>query len=491
VLIWNLKLEVRVYGVEHREGRLVENKPGMAIEAAHPAQLPVDALYRVFELSLPTALPPTMSPNAVAIFFCTTSPYNIMHVCRSWRDLVLSSPSFWSTFVFSFFCPTFRALEALKQLTVMHMQRSQNLPLIFSIELRGAYNMSLLGELIALLVKEQTRWKKVHLHIIPVPVIKTRLNIGYLSLLEELYLNSSSAYTYIPSITTSGPSHPCVLNSLTRLELGVPPGYNTETLHWLLVSPNVQELNIFNRPECSSDSSSTRSLHHDNSMAHIDLPNLRTMRAGGPDHDRAFVTSALAASVLTRTTCVSLTELQVHLNSPGFDDALYEFFRRSTPLLDIFHMEICIELHPSHGRWEIHPARIFDALALVPTVRDFSVGLDWRGDIGVFLKAMTRTCDPGGPNAPFAILPALERLEVVQRHTNTSAPQHVDLVAARWRSHNRTLKAVRIRRSELFAPVTTFKMVKLDDNPTSLPAELAALKPFISEGLQLEVPFPL
>jgi len=209
----------------------------MAIEAA---QFPVDVLYRVLDFSLPISLPPTMclNLNAVAMFFSSTSPYNIMCVCRSWRDLVLSCPSLWSTFVFSFYSPSSRDLEALIRLTAMHMHQSRNMPLTFFVELGGTYDKSLLGELIALLLKEQARWKKVHLHIGPAAGIKTCLNIEDLRLLEELYINSSSDYTYTPS-TTIGPSHPCVLISLARLELGVPPSYNLEAIRWLLVSPNI------------------------------------------------------------------------------------------------------------------------------------------------------------------------------------------------------------------------------------------------------------
>jgi len=205
------------------------------------------------------------------------------------------------------------------------------------------------------------------------------------------------------------------------------------------------------------------------------------MRAGAPDFLRNFYRSALAISVLTRTICVSLTELHLHLDVPDFDDALYEFFRRSTPLLDVLEIGIKLCSYDDPSRRAVLAARIIDALALVPTIREFNVRWD-RRDIGVLLKAIGRTCDPGGPYAPFVILPMLERVELV--HAPVSASQYVDFIAARWRSHKRTLKAVKIKQ------FWTSTGISIDeDNLDYLHAELAAVKPFISEGLQFEIPY--
>ncbi len=84
---------------------------------------------------------------------------------------------------------------------------------------------------------------------------------------------------------------------------------------------------------------------------------------------------------------------------------------------------------------------------------------------------------------PFVILPMLERLELV--HAPVSASQYVEFIAARWRSHKRTLKAVKIKQ---FSGTSTGISID-DDNLDYLHPELAAVKPFISEGLQFETPY--
>ncbi len=470
----------------------------------------VGVLHRIFEFSLPTSLPSPTDRNTVSKFFATTPPYNIASVCRSWRDLVVSSPSLWSKFFFSLSDPEDRTLKTTKHLIELHLQRSRNAPLTCFVNLTGTYETSLSQEIVTLLSKHQGRWRRVSLHFyadgmreytvdadgrsVPyircaIPVPKTHLIVEDLGLLEEFRV------TFSPKYITPIPSSPQTIHpSLTRLELQVPPGYNDRVLSWLMLSPNVQELDVVNCPKYSCISSSAHSSRNEKDIHTMRLANLRSMRAGSYDLGANYPGSALAATVLAHTTCPSLIELDLHLNSVGFDDVLFNFFHRSAPRLEILHLDVNSRLLSGFDRseWEMQPGRIFDALALVPTLREFSV--EWsetnQDAIGVLFLALARTCIAGDRSSPFVLLPTLERLELIDSYASSS--QYVDLIASRWCSPLRTLNAVKLSYCSVALPYSSWKFKSLPafkpgDDLERLPDELKVIKTFVNEGLRLEI----
>ncbi len=128
------------------------------------SHLPVDILYQALILALPTWYPSkSVDEVSVSKFFATTAPYNISRVCRLWRDIVLSSPSLWSSLFLSFFRPSDETLKLLTRVIEQHLQRSENLPLALYVCLEDKYNHSLSRAIASLLSIHRRRWRKVHI----------------------------------------------------------------------------------------------------------------------------------------------------------------------------------------------------------------------------------------------------------------------------------------------------------------------------------------
>ncbi len=114
-------------------------------------------------------------------------------------------------------------------------------------------------------------------------------------------------------------------------------------------------------------------------------------------------------TMLDHMACVALKEL--HLQ-PGWASndalvALYKFPRRIPGVPESFR------LIPSDYLPDATP--IFEVLTPMPSLRMLSIGWcdNWHLDMGDLLQALARTSDPSNPIAAFALLPALENLEIV------------------------------------------------------------------------------
>ncbi len=124
-------------------------------------RFPTEILREIFELAIPTSYPSPVENNSLSTFIATTAPYNILRVSHSWKDLVLSIPSLWSSFFYSFSYPSDATLKVLICLIERHSERSHGLPLTSFVRLAGHYNHSLSRAIANLLSTHQSRWRSV------------------------------------------------------------------------------------------------------------------------------------------------------------------------------------------------------------------------------------------------------------------------------------------------------------------------------------------
>ncbi len=380
---------------------------------------------------------------------------------------------------------------------------------------KGTFNEVISSTIAALLVAHQKRWRRVALRfevepqlymldefeydsydmrgtfIIPIPVYKRDLFTENMVLLEDLTINFAALYHI--SATNNNPK-PGTLHSLTRLTLEMAEDYEN-LAQWLVVAPNVKELNLdfyseYVRSRQRSQSSfQTPTLH----MAH-----LQTLRGASsplcPGMKRRLPAVEVSAFVVRFLVCPALTEIHLRLDGNAFILYAHEFFLRSAPPLQILDLSII------NGPTQVVSeatlmARMIETLVLLPSLSEFHMTLPRLSDAGPLLQALAGTRaghNQGGTSAAsFSILPALESIEL--RSACAPSSEFVDLISARWRVRGRTLQSFTLshcasyRRADTrrFKPV--FPMFRAGDDPSNLHEEWEALKGFISEGLQLEI----
>lgn len=228
-------------------------------EGASVHEIPMEILHRIFAILTLIQHPAFFFTNErnLSAFFESTAPYNIACVCRSWRELVLSSASLWTDFSFTFEDPSDRTLNQTRCIISIHLRRSQTLPMTCKVHLFGTLFEDLSGAIAELLVASLGRWRSMKIWfdvepwVIPhddtydsnkvgdswtealVPVCRPRLFTQDLGLLEELKINYAGQYrtSFSPNVPDPGS-----LPFLTRLELEMEADYEF-LARWLKIVP--------------------------------------------------------------------------------------------------------------------------------------------------------------------------------------------------------------------------------------------------------------
>ncbi len=477
-----------------------EEMAELELENTMVNRLPIDVFHQIFTLVLPTSHPSPVDNHLAPKFFATTEPYNTICVCRSWRNLVLSSPSLWTSFFLSFINPSDDTLKHVTRAIDQHLQRSHDLPLTMFLRLEGRYSVSLSQAIVSLLSSHQRRWRRVGIWfetnsgtpgLAPVPIPRIQLFIEDLAFLEELQLSFSTEYI----ITSSTGRSLCnALPSLTHIEL-LAPREPREGMRWIDLAPNLKELNLIYCADYNSDykiepsyppSYENVGVIHQSHMTHLRLTNQTQLP----------VVSRGAKFMLDHMSCPALTEFHVDLGVGCNGRVLCDFLRRSmqAPGLEIFVLSLTSVLSRVPL---VDPDTIFEALAYMPSLRTFRLRWTshWSGMDAVLYALAARTSNPSTPTTSalafnLNLLPALENLEFASTFIPSSPFIH--LVTARWRAHNRTLKRVRLFRCvgmvEPFRSDDTFsEFDSKKDNLYRLPEYWRALKLSIEQGLHFVV----
>ncbi|KLO05782.1 hypothetical protein SCHPADRAFT_712572 [Schizopora paradoxa] len=442
------------------------------------ADIPPDVLYRIVEISLWTHLPEPIASQLDAIKFLSSfPPYNFAQTCRSWRNTVSTSKTLWSSIFLSLDSLDGDVWDALTWRINCHLERAGNLPLTLFLRLSSwhIYHSIRSSEFIALLLSRRTTWKRIALYV-EGPIISTiSLGVKDLQMLEEIHIGSSVKLAIEKS----------TFPSLKYLELEGLPSSNT--MDWLQVSPNLQELSFLNIPESwvsqSASPANTNSFPFLRTLcitrANESSPPVRDMRS------QSFV-----ACVLNSITAHALTVLDLYLYSIDSHEALYHFLQRSSPPLEVLRLDVQSVVQED----EITRQQLVSiAFSFVPSVRE----LRYRGDPNALLcpehiiRMLTAT--RGIPVAIPILLPELEHLELI----DVVVPIHllVYIVELRRQPKNRTLKSVSFlgcyaqppRRMSIYEVGAELGNFEPSDDVSQLPATLSAMGKFVSEGLELRV----
>lgn len=338
--------------------------------------LSTDILHRIFTLLLPIpsrfSQPLPGDTASASEFFKCTAPYNITHVCRLWKEFVLSIGSLRSEFSFSFKNPAKRTIMKTIVVVSRHLRLSQNLPLTCFVWFKGTFDVGYEGQIVNHIVRHQKRWRRVHMWFdmepriepdydgylsdndeyqvyipwdVPCLCVAPRLSTEVLGQLEELSINYAGQYCISAASDDSEPAPLLLLNHLT---LEIVEDYDN-LARWLKLAPNVEELNLaFYSDHLLDELPSSHG-----SFPMLDFTSLHAIRVqdtlysgvSNMREDSNLTSPAnMSGFVIRFLTCPALTELKLALNNEDFEQHLHRLFLRSVPPLqnlDLRFIPIC------------------------------------------------------------------------------------------------------------------------------------------------------
>ncbi|KLO09536.1 hypothetical protein SCHPADRAFT_943589 [Schizopora paradoxa] len=411
-------------------------------------KLPLETLFHIFAFLLPNsnaeAHLPLTDEASVDGFFKTMAPYNISRVCRSWRNIVVTNGAFWSEFTLKFHDPSSRVVKKAKSFVLLHLERSQSLPLSCTISLTRTFDDGASNEIAGIMVQHQRRWRKMQLwfdfqdspcalgcvrderrfkeaseqdkpacsETLFCPRVRrfpydvkpkgdTKLWSRDMSLLEELSINQVSLYQYRGDSKAEYAGELAPMMSVHLLDLEMPERYDKVAL-WLQLIPNIKEFRL------AFHSSDPRWYRRPNDFRvqplHLDNLQILTVdRCVSREWDSGQLASAAKASafVVRYLTCPSLTQLSVRLAGDDAIHHLRDFFHRSAPSLN--YLDLHILDRPSNGEagQVILLDRVIASLQLLSSITSLRLASRSIDSVDRLLEELRST----------TLLPSLEEIE--------------------------------------------------------------------------------
>ncbi|KLO05338.1 hypothetical protein SCHPADRAFT_911110 [Schizopora paradoxa] len=449
---------------------IIDSKKPHAGRTISIGGFPNEILCHIFEFSLWTIVTkPITTRAAAADHLSGTPPYNIQLTHRAWREIVLTTPSLWTSIFLSVDFPSKEDLLPLERMLERHLQRSGDFPLTCLIEFSEECEMS--GEIAKLLAENERRWDFVTSHTarssdrIPEPLLRVFNGRWYP---ENLLLHYTKTYQVSESENT-------LFRSLVHLGVETHPSTDyISVLDLLRLAPNLEYLNIFAIELSDSITMRWGSVPYPHVVS---LPFLRDLSAKKA--------TPLTEAVLEHITCPTLVSLSVGFGGVNWDKIFADFLRRSSPPLRVLYLEFgefrhLMMVQSSDAEVQVGAVESqfsFDAFAFAPSVRYLRLRWWQSMDTVALFRVLSRAK---------SIFPALEDLELDS--VCASPEQYNQLVASRWRVEPRVLKSLTLEDSyygqgsksdSLALPHYT-----LFDKPSILPAAFSDVQAAIAEGLR-------
>ncbi|KLO08722.1 hypothetical protein SCHPADRAFT_1000756 [Schizopora paradoxa] len=427
-------------------------------------KLPSEILFFVFSLAVRNSHIPHLILTTGNDFKDCVTLINISRVCRRWRELALTDPSFWSSIHIHLDDPTAETLRQATYFADVCFSRSKKLPLTVSITLANLSDLRVAHPLMYMVISHEPRWSRIAINLTPnrrspessisrivdlpncrspestaitFPESRNRASEQqYLELrnagsshLKEFQFNLGSLFTY--SMTEPLPT----LESL-RITCYKLTGCMYTLTKWLPLAPNLQELELTVHYDCffayaakQNEQAWMTAAQETRVRPHFVLPTLRTLNVWAP--------------LIPYFTCPGLeTYVMEKISWQAQDLTNYlEFVERSgTP--------------PSFRSIEIKtPPSLLDAAHVrgyfLPTITNLRV----MSPSELFFTILFERTQEDGVNGP-NVLPELEHVEVTNCR-DSCLPYVSVLITSRWDfgAPHRTLKSVKLNRCFTSSPV--------------------------------------
>ncbi|KLO08711.1 hypothetical protein SCHPADRAFT_1000753 [Schizopora paradoxa] len=416
-------------------------------------KLPSEILLDVFSLAIRNSHIPHLTFTTGNIFQDCVALINISRVCRRWRELALTDPSFWSSIHIHLDDPTAETLRQAAYFADVCYSRSKDLPLTIFITLANLSDLRIAHLLLQSVISHEARWTRIAINLTPNPRSPESSAIPFpeshdgateehdLSLrnagsshLKEFQCNLGTLFTY--SMTEPLPALESLKITCYKLT-----GCLYTLTKWLPLAPNLQELDLTVHYDCfvaycteRNEQAWMTAAQETRVRPHFVLPALRTLNAWAP--------------LIPYFTCPALERYVMDMISWRSQDLInyLEFIERSGAPSSFR----TIEIRRPNDLLNIAPVRAY----FVQSITNVVVISPGELFFDFFLERSEDGQD-------FAILPGLEYLEITG-FVDAYFGHFSTLVTSRW---------------DIGAPRRALKSVKLEDCFWSSPIPELLLSP--------------
>lgn len=372
--------------------------------------LPQELIYHIFLFSLPTPRF-NFDPIGVEDFPCL-SPLNLSRVCRSWRDITLTSAQLWSQW-----CLNIPDSPTVQSKCAHFLQQcldwSADVPLTVHLTLNGAHTIN--GELIDVISASQKRWSWVEITTGDPTMVYNAADLAKAKLTHAGFTGVGKLRELSDDLT---------FHFLNELIL---ESCTCDFLNLLHTSPNLANLSITGTTRYHWDS--TGSLGPP-----VRLDRLRRLR-----------TDCAGNSLLNKLACPELQRLEVILDLSAFlgvHDSMtnwWLFLKRNQLSLDSFVLGY--HFMTLDGLCRVTAADLLRILRLLPLLTSLDVALDVGDESEPSFFDSLALHSPARPGQAH-VCPQLESITLRWR-TNCEADLF-RLIETRWRAPPRRLARIRL-----------------------------------------------